>query len=130
MLQERDLVPFMQQLLEDAYQVLLETSGERPLERVPAGVIKIVDVKCPNSGEPYTFRIENLETLTKQDEVKFVLTGRADYEFARDFTQQPSTFRSRECRSVFARVPQRRDRRPRQLPLPSRSARVRRVDTL
>jgi len=88
MLQERDLVPFMQQLLDDGYQVLLETSGERPLEQVPAGVIKIVDVKCPNSGEPNTFRSENLETLTKQDEVKFVLTGRADYEFARDFTQR------------------------------------------
>jgi 7-carboxy-7-deazaguanine synthase len=87
MLQERDLVPFMQQLLEDGYQVLLETSGERPLERVSAGVVKIVDVKCPNSGEPNTFRSENLETLTKQDEVKFVLTGRADYEFARDFTR-------------------------------------------
>jgi 7-carboxy-7-deazaguanine synthase len=87
MLQERDLVPFMQQLLDDGYQVLLETSGERPLEQVPAGVIKIVDVKCPNSGEPNTFRVENLETLTKQDEVKFVLTGRADYEFAREFTQ-------------------------------------------
>ena len=88
MLQERDLVPFMQQLLEEGYQVLLETSGERPLERVPAGVNKIVDVKCPNSGEPNTFRSENLEILTKQDEVKFVLTGRADYEFARDFTHR------------------------------------------
>jgi len=87
MLQEKELVPFMQQLLEEGYRVLLETSGERPLEQVPAGVIKIVDVKCPNSGEPNTFRVENLETLTKQDEVKFVLTGRADYEFARDFTQ-------------------------------------------
>jgi len=88
MLQERDLVPFMQQLLEEGYHVLLETSGERPLDQVPTGVIKIVDVKCPNSGEPNTFRSENLETLTKQDEVKFVLTGRADYEFARDFTQR------------------------------------------
>jgi 7-carboxy-7-deazaguanine synthase len=88
MLQEKELVPFMKQLLEAGYQVLLETSGERPLERVPAGVIKIVDVKCPNSGEADTFRIANLGTLTRQDEVKFVLTGRMDYEFARDFTQR------------------------------------------
>jgi len=86
MLQERELVPFMQRLLEAGYRVLLETSGERPLERVPAGVIKIVDVKCPNSGEADTFHIKNLETLTSLDEVKFVLSGRADYEFARDFT--------------------------------------------
>jgi 7-carboxy-7-deazaguanine synthase len=88
MLQERELVPLMRQLLESGYRVLLETSGERPLERVPAGVIKIVDVKCPDSGEGYTFHIENLETLTAHDEVKFVLSGRADYEFARDFTSR------------------------------------------
>src|ERR1700694_5317461 len=78
----------MQRRLDSGYQVLLETSGERPLERVPAGVIKIVDVKCPNSGEPDTFRMENLETLSDRDEIKFVLSDRADYEFARDFTQR------------------------------------------
>jgi 7-carboxy-7-deazaguanine synthase len=88
MLQERELVPLMRSLLEDGYRVLLETSGERPLERVPAEVIKIVDVKCPDSGEAETFHIENLETLTPHDEVKFVLSGRADYEFARDFTHR------------------------------------------
>ncbi len=88
MLQERDLVPLMRQLLDAGYTVLLETSGERPLERVPAGVIKIVDVKCPNSGEAGTFHIENLETLTAHDEIKFVLSGRVDYEFARDFTHR------------------------------------------
>jgi 7-carboxy-7-deazaguanine synthase len=86
MLQEREIVPLMQRLIEDGYQVLLETSGERPLERVPAEVIKIADVKCPESGEPDTFRMENLETLSSRDEVKFVLSGRSDYEFARDFT--------------------------------------------
>src|SRR5882672_8444126 len=64
MLQEKELVPFMQRLVDDGYQVLIETSGERPLERVPAGVVKIVDVKCPNSGEADTFRMENLAALT------------------------------------------------------------------
>jgi 7-carboxy-7-deazaguanine synthase len=88
MLQERELLPLMRQLLAAGYRVLLETSGERPLERVPAGVIKIVDVKCPDSGEGGTFHIENLEALTAQDEVKFVVSGRADYEFARDFTHR------------------------------------------
>lgn len=88
MLQERELVPFMRQLLESKYQVLIETSGERPLQHVPADVIKIVDVKCPHSGEGDTFRIENLQTLTSRDEVKFVLSSRTDYEFARDFTRQ------------------------------------------
>jgi 7-carboxy-7-deazaguanine synthase len=86
MLQEGEVVPLMLRLLQGGYQVLLETSGERLLERVPADVIKIVDVKCPDSGERDTFRIENLEALSPRDEVKFVLSGRGDYEFARDFT--------------------------------------------
>ena len=85
MLQEREVIPLMEQLLDAGYQVLLETSGERPLARVPKQVIKIVDVKCPHSGEPNTFALENLEALQPHDEVKFVLTDRTDYEFARDF---------------------------------------------
>ncbi len=85
MLQERELVPLMQRLLRSGYTVLLETSGERPLEHVPKGVIKIVDVKCPDSGEPDTFNMDNLDALEAHDEVKFVLSDRSDYEFARDF---------------------------------------------
>src|ERR1700757_1477746 len=88
MLQERELVPLMQWLLDHGYTVLLETSGERPLERVPAEVVKIVDVKCPDSGEGVTFHLENLGTLTTRDEAKFVLASRADYDFARDFTER------------------------------------------
>ena len=88
MLQEKEVVPLMQQLLDGGYKVLLETSGERPLARVPVQVIKIVDVKCPNSGEPDTFAIENLEALRSHDEVKFVLSDRTDYEFARDFVRR------------------------------------------
>ena len=85
MLQERELLATMKRLLEDGYTVLLETSGERPLEHVPQQVVKVVDVKCPNSGAPGTFRMQNLEALTGRDEVKFVLSDRSDYEFARDF---------------------------------------------
>lgn len=85
MLQARDLVPFMQRLLDEGYTVLVETSGERPLAQIPQGVIKIVDVKCPNSGEPNTFDLANLDALLARDEVKFVISGREDYEFARDF---------------------------------------------
>jgi 7-carboxy-7-deazaguanine synthase len=88
MLQERELVPLMQRMFDSGYKVLLETSGERPLEHVPAGIVKIVDVKCPDSGEGDTFRIENLETLQPHDEIKFVISGRGDYEFARDFTRR------------------------------------------
>jgi len=88
MLQEREVVPLMQHLLNDGYQVLLETSGERPLEQVPKQVVKIVDVKCPDSGEGGTFYMENLQALKPRDEIKFVLSSRADYEFALDFTRK------------------------------------------
>ena len=88
MLQEREVVPLMQNLLADDYEVLIETSGERPLANLPKSVHKIMDVKCPASGESGTFRIENLETLTSNDEVKFVIADRGDYEFARDFVRE------------------------------------------
>jgi len=85
MLQEREVVPLMERLLKAGYRVLLETNGERPLAQVPKQVVKIVDVKCPHSGAANTFALENLAALQPHDELKFVLTGRADYEYARDF---------------------------------------------
>jgi 7-carboxy-7-deazaguanine synthase len=88
MLQEREVIPLMERLLNSGFNVLLETSGERPLANVPKEIIKIVDVKCPHSGETDTFRMENLDALTLRDEVKFVISDRLDYEFARDFTEE------------------------------------------
>jgi 7-carboxy-7-deazaguanine synthase len=86
MLQARELIPLMRRLLDSGYTLMIETSGERPLEEVPAAVHKIVDVKCPGAGSAAnSFRMTNLAALTKNDEVKFVLSGRADYEFARAF---------------------------------------------
>ena len=88
MLQEREVVALMDRLLAAGYTVLLETSGERLLDKVPNAVVKIVDVKCPHSGEGGTFRSENLQHLTPHDEVKFVLASRRDYEFAREFIRE------------------------------------------
>jgi 7-carboxy-7-deazaguanine synthase len=88
MLQERELVPLMTRLLASGYELMIETSGERPLTNVPVEVHKIVDVKCPGSGEGGTFRMDNLAALTKRDEVKFVISDRADYEFAREFVHE------------------------------------------
>ena len=90
MLQEREVVPLMNALLALGYRLLLETSGERPLENVPRQVHKIVDVKCPGSSEGGSFRRENLATLAGGDEVKFVISSRVDYEFARDFSREHS----------------------------------------
>jgi 7-carboxy-7-deazaguanine synthase len=88
MLQERALLPFIDKLLAADYEVLMETSGERPLGNVPTAVHKIVDVKCPGSGEGGSFHIPNLAALTVRDEVKFVIADRKDYEFAREFTRE------------------------------------------
>lgn len=85
LLQETEVVALMERLIADGYTVLIETSGERSLAKVPTQVAKIVDVKCPHSGEGDTFRLENLQCLTPRDEVKFVLASRTDYEFAREF---------------------------------------------
>ncbi len=85
MLQARELLPLMHRLLDAGYELMIETSGERSLAEVPPAVHKIVDVKCPGSGMGGSFQLENLQSLTMQDEIKFVLADRTDYEFARDF---------------------------------------------
>jgi 7-carboxy-7-deazaguanine synthase len=85
LLQERELIPLMERLLAQGYELMIETSGERPVENVPKAVHKIVDVKCPGSGEAGRFRMTNLASLTERDELKFVITNRGDYEFSRDF---------------------------------------------
>ncbi len=79
-----DVYPLMERLLADGRTVMLETGGHRPITRVPAAVVKIVDVKCPASGESDKNDWENLGRLAPHDEVKFVIQDRADYEFARE----------------------------------------------
>ena len=76
-----------EKLLAAGYTVMIETSGERFIGTLPREVIKIVDVKCPDSGEPGTFNVANLEVLGPGDEIKFVIASRRDYDFARDFTR-------------------------------------------
>jgi 7-carboxy-7-deazaguanine synthase len=83
---QQEAIPLLERLLAEGWTTLLETSGERPLDGVPAAVVKIVDVKCPDSGEADTFRPANLEAMAPHDQVKFVIASRRDYEFARGFT--------------------------------------------
>jgi len=81
---QEDVYPLMQALLERGRTVLLETGGHRSTVRVPAGVVTILDVKCPGSGESDRNDWTNLERLRSHDEVKFVVKDRGDYEYARD----------------------------------------------
>lgn len=83
-----DVYPLMQRLLDSGKTVLVETGGHRSIAHVPRGVIRIMDIKCPGSGEADKNDWSNLAHLTHQDEVKFVIADRADYEFARDVVQR------------------------------------------
>jgi 7-carboxy-7-deazaguanine synthase len=85
---QEEIYPLAEKLLASGYQVMVETSGERFIGKLPAEVIRIVDVKCPDSGEADTFEMTNLGELTEKDEVKFVISSRKDYEFAREFTRE------------------------------------------
>lgn len=76
--------PLMERLLAEGYAVMLETGGHLSIEQVPAGVVRIVDVKCPGSGESARNHWPNLDHVTGTDEVKFVIKDRIDYEFARE----------------------------------------------
>jgi 7-carboxy-7-deazaguanine synthase len=83
-----DVYPLTEQLLREGFQVLVETSGERYVGRLPRAVIKVVDVKCPGSGEGGTFHADNLGVLQRKDQIKFVIVDENDYLYARDFMQQ------------------------------------------
>jgi len=81
---QKDVYPLMARLLESGKTVLVETGGHVSLVDVPVSVHKIMDVKCPGSGEAHRMDWSNLDRLSPIDEVKFVIRDRADYEYARD----------------------------------------------
>jgi len=85
-----EVIPLAEKLLAAGYTVMIETSGERFIGKLPREVVKIVDGKCPDSGAADTFDFANLEALGPADEIKFVIATRRDYEFAREFTAQHS----------------------------------------
>jgi 7-carboxy-7-deazaguanine synthase len=94
-----EVYPLMERLLERGRTVLLETGGHRSIARVPEAVVKIVDVKCPGSGEAARNDWANLQALAPHDEVKFVIQDRADYEFALDVVHRHAL--QRRCAAVL-----------------------------
>src|SRR5580765_2076852 len=79
-----DVYPLMERLLERGRTVLLETGGQIDVSQVPGAVVKVMDVKCPGSGESEKNEWRNIDRLGSRDQVKFVIADRADYEFSRD----------------------------------------------
>ncbi len=80
---QEEVYPLMTRLADLGHTVLLETSGSVSVARVDPRVVKIVDIKCPGSGEADKNLWENLDHIRPPDEIKFVVAGRADYEWAR-----------------------------------------------
>jgi 7-carboxy-7-deazaguanine synthase len=83
-----DVYPLMRRLLDRGRTVMLETGGHRPIAAVPREVVKVVDFKCPASGEADRNNWQNVDALAPHDEVKFVIQDRADYEFAIDIVRR------------------------------------------
>ena len=75
-------------LLKEGYEVLLETNGTIDISKVDPRIIKIMDIKCPDSGASKKMRWENLTKLSSQDEVKFVISSRRDYEWAKSIINE------------------------------------------
>jgi 7-carboxy-7-deazaguanine synthase len=85
---QEDVYPLMSRLLGSGHTVLVETGGHLSIERVPREAVRIIDVKCPASGEAHRNDWANLDRLAPHDQVKFVIQDRQDYEFARDVARQ------------------------------------------
>lgn len=81
---QENVHPLMTALCDIGYEVLLETGGSRPVAPVDARVVRIIDVKCPSSGEEGRNYWPNLSCLGPKDEVKFVIADRRDYLYAVD----------------------------------------------
>jgi 7-carboxy-7-deazaguanine synthase len=85
---QRDLPELAARLLRAGYRVMIETSGAHPLDALPAGVVRVIDVKTPGSGESHRNRPELLRALRPGDAVKFVLVDESDYRWAAGMIQE------------------------------------------
>jgi len=92
----------MKKLCDAGYHVSLETSGALDVSGVDARVIKVVDVKTPASGEFDKNRQENYEYLTKQDQVKYVICDKADFQWSKEHMQEYKL--NDKCEVLFSPV--------------------------
>lgn len=87
-LAQRDVYPLLAKLCDSGYQVSLETGGSIDIQRVDPRVSIVLDIKTPDSGESDRNLLENLKHLSSKDQIKFVICGRKDYEWSRDFMKE------------------------------------------
>lgn len=82
LVQKRECVELVRRLCDEGYQVLIETGGSLDASVLDERAVKIIDVKCPDSGESHRNHWANLERLGPRDEIKFVIASRADFDYA------------------------------------------------
>ena len=99
---QEEVYSLMNGLLGKGYRVLLETGGSLSIKNVPKAVIKIMDLKCPGSGEESKNDYDNINHLAVADEVKFVLLDRKDYEWSRNILRRHSL--DQKCHVLFSPV--------------------------
>lgn len=99
---QEEVFPLMDELVGRGYTVLLETGGSLDVGQVNPGVVKILDLKCPGSGESQRNLYGNLAKLQSRDEVKFVIGDRADYLWARSALQEHQL--TDRCSVLFSTV--------------------------
>lgn len=101
-LAQKTCIPFLVKLCDAGYEVSLETSGALDIAEVDSRVCKVVDIKTPGSGEDRKNRWQNLECLTAQDQIKFVICDRADYDWAKAILTQHQL--DARCEVLFSPV--------------------------
>jgi 7-carboxy-7-deazaguanine synthase len=99
-LEQEEVYPLMTSLLDRGYTVMLETGGHVSIDRVPAPVIKVIDIKCPGSGEVHAVAWSNIDAAAPHDEFKFVISSRSDYEWSRGVLRE--RFRGRPNTILFS----------------------------
>jgi 7-carboxy-7-deazaguanine synthase len=85
---QKEIYTLTESLLAEGYRVLVETSGERFVGDLAPAVVKVMDVKCPGSGEGGKFCFANLDVLGRKDQAKFVILDETDYDYARAFAAE------------------------------------------
>jgi 7-carboxy-7-deazaguanine synthase len=100
LLAQKNCLPLLAKLCDAGYRVSLETSGAMPIENVDPRVVRVVDVKTPGSREETRNRYDDLARLRPEEQIKFVICDRGDYDWARDRLQQLKLYE--RCTVLFS----------------------------
>ena len=99
-LAQKGCIELLRRLCDAGYRVSLETSGAIDIDRVDARVVRVVDVKTPGSGEVARNRLDNLALLRPDEQIKFVICDRADFEWARELVRNEHL--DEQCTVLFS----------------------------